>query len=117
MLDKAFRFAAAAFTSLALTACNAARAPEAVAVAEPAVASRNVTPSNFSLPEGAGCSGAIARYRAILDNDLAMGHVNRAVYDNIQNEIEPAVAACSAGRDAQAVALVRASKARHGYPG
>lgn len=108
---------AVAFASLALAACNAARAPEAAAPVEPAAASRNVTPSNFSLPEGAGCSGAIARYRAILDNDLAMGHVNRTVYDSIQGEVDQAASACSAGRDAQAVSLVRASKARHGYPG
>lgn len=107
----------AAFASLALAACNGARTPVAVATIEPAAASRNVTPSDFSLPDGAGCSGAIARYRAILDNDLAMGHVDRGVYDRIQGEIDAAASACSAGREAQAVSLVRASKARHGYPG
>ncbi len=106
---------AVAFASLTLAACNAARAPVAVATVEPA--SRNVTPSDFTLPDGAGCSGAIARYRAILDNDLAMGHVERGVFASIQGEIDAAAAACSAGREAQAVSLIRASRARHGYPG
>jgi hypothetical protein len=69
------------------------------------------------LPEGSGCSGAIARYRAVIDNDHAMGHVNPNVYDQIQGEIVVAQSACSAGQDARAMALVRSSKARHGYPG
>lgn len=102
----------AAFASLMLCACNSAHPP----AAEPAAASRSVTPPDFTLPQGAGCAGAAARYRAILDNDLAMGHVGRGVFDQIQREIDEA-AACSAGRDAQAISLIRASKARHGYPG
>ncbi|WP_036293645.1 hypothetical protein [Methylosinus sp. PW1] len=106
---------APAFAALCLAACNSAQ-PVAVAQA-PAVATRNTTPAGFELPEGSGCSGAIRRYRAIMDNDLAMGHVTQGVYATIQNEIAAAASACSAGRDAQAVALVHASKARHGYPG
>jgi hypothetical protein len=97
---------------LSLCACNSAAPPP---VAEPA--SRSVTPPGFKLPEGSGCSGAIARYRAIQDNDLAMGHVNQNVYDQIRKEIGEAEGACAAGEDAKAQALVRASKARHGYPG
>ncbi|WP_244594531.1 hypothetical protein [Methylosinus sporium] len=101
--------------ALCLAACNSAQ-PVAVAQA-PAVATRSATPAGFDLPAGSGCANAIGRYRAIMDNDLAMGHVNQGVYATIQGEIDSAAAACSAGRDAQAVALVRASKARHGYPG
>lgn len=105
----------AALTALFLAGCNSVRAP--VAVAPPDAAAMSRAPSGFQLPEGAGCSGAIGRYRAILDNDLAMGHVNRGVYDRIQSEIEEAASACSAGRDARAGSLIHASKARHGYPG
>jgi hypothetical protein len=76
-----------------------------------------VTPSDFKLPEGSGCAGVIARYRAIMENDLAMGHVNQGVYNQIQSEIGAAENTCSAGQDARATTLVRASKARHGYPG
>ena len=103
----------AALMASAVCGCNSARAPQTVASAEPAVAA----PSAPDLPEGAGCSGAIARYRAIMENDLSMGHVNRGVYDRIQAEIGEAATACSQGKDARAAALVRASKARHGYPG
>lgn len=69
------------------------------------------------LPEGSGCSGAITRYRSVMENDLSMGHVNQSVYNQIQGEISEAASACAAGQDAKAVALVRASKSRHGYPG
>lgn len=109
------RLFSVALASLSLAACNATRPP---AIAEaPAVATRDATPAGFTSPEGSGCAGAIARYRAIMDNDLAMGHVNQGVYATIRSEIDAAAAACSAGRDAAAVALIRASKARHGYPG
>ncbi len=103
-------------TFVGLSACNASPPPP-VYVAPPPPASTNVTPSSFRMPEGAGCSGDVARWRAIQDNDLQMGHVNRSVYDQIQGEIGEAAAACEAGRGAQASAMVRASKARHGYPG
>ncbi|WP_159731709.1 hypothetical protein [Methylosinus sp. Ce-a6] len=109
------RLFSAAFAILSLAACNATR-PAAIAEA-PAIATRNTAPVDFRPPEGSGCAGAIARYRAIMDNDLAMGHVNQGVYATIRSEIDAAAAACSAGRNAEAVALIRASKARHGYPG
>ena len=54
---------------------------------------------------------------AIQDNDLKTGHVGKSVYDTIQKDIERARAACAAGRSAEASSIVRASRARHGYPG
>jgi hypothetical protein len=111
-----------AFSILAILAaslvagCNAARTPQPVALAPREAASRPA-PSDFKLPEGAGCANAIARYRAIMDNDHATGHVNQGVYDQIQGEIAEAEQACSAGQDGRAQSLVHASKSRHGYPG
>jgi hypothetical protein len=99
-----------AAVALALAGCNSAQPPAAVA-------SSNITPQNFALPSGAGCAGAIARYRAVLDNDLAMGHVGRNVHATVRSELGAADSACAAGREGEALALVRASKARHGYPG
>jgi len=97
-----------------LAGCNAsAPAPNAAA---PAPASISVTPPGFQLPQGAGCAGEIARYRAIQDNDLAMGHVAQAVYNQIHAEIAEADKACSSGADAQARALILSSRRRHGYP-
>ena len=68
------------------------------------------------LPSGTGCSASIARWQAIQDNDLNSGHVGQSVYNQIQKDIEQASAACQAGKDAEAEAIVRASRARHGYP-
>jgi len=103
-----------ALSACLLAACSSsAPPPEPVT---PAPASRSITPPGFKLPEGAGCTGAIARYRAIQDNDLSMGHVNQSVYNQIQSEIGEAERVCAAGEDAKAQSLIRASKARHGYP-
>jgi len=103
------------FFASAVAGCNSAAPPQPLAPQGPG--SRGVTPEGFKLPEGSGCSGSIARYRAIMDNDLAMGHVNQSVYNQIQNEIGEAERSCSAGQEARALTLVHASKARHGYPG
>ena len=62
-------------------------------------------------------AGAAARYRSVIDNDLAMGHVNAGVHAQISNEIAEAASACAAGQDGRAQSLLRASKSRHGYPG
>ncbi len=82
----------------------------------PGHAETPVTPPNFQLPEGGDCNAEIARYRAIQSNDLAMGHVAKSVHDQIAREIDAAEKTCSAGQDAKAKAMIRASKVRHGYP-
>ncbi len=103
-----------------LAGCNTTQ-PQAVASAAPVAASAGagagVTPSSFRMPEGAGCSGDVARWQAIQDNDLQAGHVSQSVYNTIKTEISAAASACAAGQSAQASAMVRASRARHGYPG
>lgn len=105
----------AAIAALCLTGCNSA-GPTPAAAPPAAPGSLLVAPSNFQMPQGGGCAGEIARYRAVQDDDLAMGQIARAVYDQVHTEIEEAAQACSAGRDAQARALVLASRKRHGYP-
>ena len=107
------RPALALFAALALAACNStAPAPQPA----PAPGSVAVTPPGFQLPAGGNCSAEIARYRAIQDNDLSMGHVAQSVYNQIKDEIAGAERECSAGHDAQARAMIVASKRRHGYP-
>ena len=107
-------FAPLAFAAaIVLSACNT---PAPQASAPPAAGSVAVTPPNFQLPEGGDCSAEIARYRAIQDNDLSMGHVAKSVYNQIQREIAAAQQTCSAGHDAEAKAMIVASKQRHGYP-
>lgn len=99
--------------ALALAGCNAAGPappPEAGYVSP-------VTPAGFKLPEGGGCAGDVSRYRAIIDNDLAHGHIAAGVHKTISGEIGQAGAACGGGREGEAASLIRASKTRHGYPG
>jgi len=103
------RIPAAALAAALLAGCNASGPPPAPA----APASTSVTPSNFTMPTGSGCAGDIARYRAVVDNDLAMGHVAQSVYNQITKEIAGAQDACSAGKDAQARAMISASQQRH----
>jgi hypothetical protein len=116
MILRSLILCAATIAALTLAGCNSnAPAPQASA---PQQASRsNLTPSDFKLPEGSGCSGEVARYRAVIANDHATGNVNDSVYAQIEGEISNAAAACSAGNDGQARALIHASKSRHGYPG
>lgn len=107
--------------ALALAACNSpqqASAPQAAAPVADAYRGTpaGVTPQGFRLPEGTGCQGDVARWAAIQDNDLKTGHVSKSVYDTIQKDIAQARAACDAGNSGPASALVRASRARHGYP-
>jgi hypothetical protein len=106
--------AAAALAALLLAGCNS---PGPTAGAPPpAAASTDVTPSNFAMPTGSGCAGDIARYRAIQNNDLAMGHVAKSVYNQIKGEIADAERVCAAGDDRKASAMIVASRQRHGYP-
>jgi hypothetical protein len=94
--------------ALPLAACNQT-------ASTPGSASTSVTSSGFRMPEGSGCKGEIDRYRAVMSNDLAMGHVNQSVYNRVDREIGQAEATCAAGRDAEAVRMVNATKSRHGY--
>lgn len=100
----------AAALAAALAGCSQTGAPEPGAATAP-----GVTPSNVSMPDRSGCAGEIARYRAVMDNDLSTGHVNKAVYDRVSADLERASAACSAGRDGEAVRLVAATRSRYGY--
>ncbi|MDE2578359.1 MAG: hypothetical protein KGL46_06115 [Hyphomicrobiales bacterium] len=107
---RAAPFLMLSIAALTLSACNANR-PAPVAAA-PQASQGAAAP----LPAGAACSEQIARYRAVADQDHQTGNVNESVFKQIDSEIGAASAACRAGNDAQAIALVRASKSRHGYP-
>lgn len=105
------RLAPLIVAALGLAACTQSAGPPPA----PATSLAGVTPSSFQLPSGAGCSGEIARFRAVIDNDLATGHVNKSVHGRVGAEIDRASAACGGGRDADAVRMVEATKARYGY--
>jgi hypothetical protein len=108
------RFAIAVLFILPLAACNqGATAPEPP---RERTSASFVTPAGFRLPEGAGCSGDIARFRAVQDNDLSTGHVNQSVYNRIKTEVDQAAAQCAAGNDAGARGALAGTKKRFGYP-
>lgn len=105
--------AAALLLAGAMGACQTASAPPAP---PPSSAPPGVTPSTFRMPAGSGCAGDVARFRAVMDNDLAVGHTVASVHARVTEEIDRAGAACAAGRDAEAVRMIAATKARFGYP-
>jgi hypothetical protein len=107
---------ATALAALLLAGCNTPEQSFTAQAQTPAPGTAVVTPPNFSMPNGAGCAGDIARYRAVQDNDLAMGHVAKSVYNQIQREIAAAEKVCAAGKDREATTMIRASEKRHGYP-
>jgi hypothetical protein len=98
----------AGLIALPLAACNQT-------ASAPASAGTSGMLSSFRGPDATGCKGEIDRYRAVMSNDLATGHVNQSVYNRVDREVSQAEAACAAGRDAEAIRMVNATKARHGY--
>jgi hypothetical protein len=110
------RLALPVLAALALSACNQSAPTPPPQPPQERTSASFVTPSGFRLPEGSGCSGDIARFRAVQDNDLATGHVNQSVYDRIKAEVDQAAAACAAGNDAGARGMLSATKRRFGYP-
>lgn len=103
---------AAGLLGLALAGCTQTGSP----VPTSGTAAAGVTPSTFVLPEGGGCSGNVARFRAVLKNDLETGHVGKAVHDRANGDLDRAGSACSAGREVEANAIVASTKGRFGYP-
>ena len=109
---------ALAGASVWLSACTTtADAPAPQPVAAPVTQPGSyVTPAGFRLPEGAGCTGEIARFRAVMDNDLATGHVAREVHGRVLADLRGSEEACAAGQAGEAGARLRAVKNRYGYP-
>lgn len=96
---------------LALASCTQTSAPPAGSGAGPAVATAPAAPP----PQGGGCAGEIARTRAVLDNDIATGNVGKSVGAQFAADLEQAQKACAAGKEADAMRLVQATKSRFGY--
>ncbi len=101
--------------ALWLAGCNMP-SPVASAPPPPPPQAGPVEPVLFAkLPEGAACTGKIRRFQAVLRADLASGNLERPVYDQIELELSQAAADCVDGLGAQAMTLIKASAARHGY--
>jgi len=112
----AYRSAAglAAIAAFALAGCNAK--PVEPLAAAPANRLAYVSDPEFKLPDGGGCAGDIARFRALIDNDLATGHVDKSVHTSLVGEIDSAKLLCEGGQESRALAALATAKRRHGYP-
>ncbi|GJE08971.1 MULTISPECIES: hypothetical protein [Methylobacterium] len=105
---KPIRLAVLAAAALSLGACQQkAAAPAPVAA---------VAPPPPVLPTGSGCGPAIARTQAVVDSDVATGNLNQPVGARFSGDLAKASAACAAGREGEALALLSAAKSRYGYP-
>lgn len=102
---------------LSFGACNSTAPQPPATAAAPVSSAASITPSSFRLPEGAGCSGDVARFRAVIDNDLATGHTTKSVHEKMAAEVNQAAAACQTGQDGPARSMIAATKKRFGYPG
>jgi hypothetical protein len=105
------RGALAGSLALLAAACTQTGGP----AAPPPGAIPGVTPSTFAMPNGAGCSGEIARFQAVLKNDVDTGNVNQSVYNRAEPELNRASAACAAGHDGEARSILAGTKSRFGY--
>jgi hypothetical protein len=62
-----------------------------------------------------GCAGAIAQFRAVIDNDVKVGHLNKSVHSRIVPDLGRVDATCRAGQDAEAMRALATLKSRFGY--
>jgi hypothetical protein len=102
---------------LLLPACQTASTPAPQVAAQQEQRGVTPTPYTFRLPEGTGCAADIARFRAIMRNDMETGHTTKSVFDQIEAEMQRADGMCSSGNSGGASAHVRATRVRFGYPG
>lgn len=103
--------------ALMLAGCTTTSTPAPTPAAPPpSSAPQYVTPSSLHMPSGEGCSGELARFHAVMDNDLATGHVGEGVYKRVLADLKGADAACQSGNSGAAMSQLGAVKARYGYP-
>jgi hypothetical protein len=62
-----------------------------------------------------GCGGAVAQFRAVIDNDVKIGHLNKSVYNRILPDLGRVSETCRAGKDADAMRALAGLKSRFGY--
>lgn len=79
--------------------------------ATPAIA----TPSWPQLPPAAACTDKLNSYQKVLTADVTTGNLSQKVYDQIEADLARAASACAAGRDGEALGIIRATKEKHGY--
>ena len=102
--------------ALMLGACQSGGSSLAPPAPSPSNAPAGVTPNTFSMPSGSGCAGEVARFQAVMDNDLSTGHTTKGVWEQVSAQIASARSTCANGNDGAATAQISTTKARFGYP-
>ena len=100
--------------SIGLSGCNRSAGsppPQAAAPTSGAAASPNWP----ALPESASCTEKLNSYQKVLTADVKTGNVARSVYDAIEGDLMRAADACAAGKDGEALSIIRATQVKHGY--
>jgi hypothetical protein len=92
-----------------LGACQSSAPPPVAAVAAAPA------PVIADLAPGAGCGPTIGRTQSIVAGDVKTGDLSEAVGQRFGADLGKAADACAAGRDAEALRLHAAAKARYGY--
>jgi hypothetical protein len=102
---------------LLLTGCmETTQQAVAPVVSHNSQAASGVSSPSFKLPEGTGCRGAVAKFKAIVENDLETGHTTKTVHDSMMSDLGGAERACAAGQEGAAISMVRGIRAKNGYP-
>ena len=61
------------------------------------------------------CAAAIAEFRAIVETESQMGHVNHAAKSRLHAQLSSVEESCRSGRNAEALRALEALRSRHGY--
>jgi hypothetical protein len=99
--------------SVTLAGCNRSASPPPPQAAAPP--SGPASPNWPPLPENASCTEKLNSYQKVLTADVTTGNVARSVYDAIEGDLMRAADACAAGKDGEALSIIRATKEKHGY--
>ncbi len=99
--------------SAALSGCH--QSAGSLAPQPRATASGPEAPNWPALPEKAACTEKLNNYQKVLTADVTTGNVARSVYDKIEADLMRAANACAAGKDGEALGIIRATQEKHGY--
>lgn len=63
----------------------------------------------------AACADSLNSYQKVLTADVTSGNLNKTVYEQIEADLLRAANACAAGKDGEALGIIRSTKEKHGY--
>jgi hypothetical protein len=101
--------------SVGLCGCNMSSGSSNSTPVAAAPSSGAGAPAWPPLPPAAACTETLNKYQEVLTADVKSGNLNKTVYDQIEADLVRAAGACAAGKDGDAMAIIRSTKEKHGY--